>query len=145
VFCKSAIGAYNSVIKSGNEVYQKFVKGQKSFDWKEISAVKNGSRLLKLNKSAVLDHIKYIKSQIDGTYIMNLWNFESDRNEKIKEILKRRGKKCFFNYDCFYTDASEETAHEAAQIAHNITVLNWGKYKTQYDYRFYDADQGDNI
>lgn len=140
VFCKSAIGAYNSVIKSGREVYLKKLNGQTSFDWKEISAVKNGSTLLKLNKYEVLSHINYIKSKIDGKYIMNLWNFESDRNEKIKELLKWKGKKCFFNYDCFYTDASEKDAHDVAQIAHNVTVLNWKKYKTEYDYFYYEKD-----
>ena|GEM_PF-5829409 len=140
VFCKSAVGAYNSVIKSGKEIYEKYKNGQSSFDWKEISAVKNGSALLKLNKRDVLSHISFIKSQIDGKYIMNLWNFESDRNERIKELLRQNGKKCFYNYDCFYTDASYELAHAVAQNAHNDTVLNWRKYKTEYDYFFYEKE-----
>ena len=141
VFCKSAIGAYNSVIKSGKEVYEKYLNGQTSFDWKEISAVKNGTTLLRLDKRVALAHINFIKSQIDDKYIMNLWNFESDRNERIKELLKQRGKKCFFNYDCFYTDATAKTAHDIAQIAHNETVLNWRKYKTEYGYFFYEKSE----
>jgi len=146
VFCKSAIGAYNSVIKSGKEVCDKILSDKKlnkqiSLDWKELSAYKNASALSKLNKSDAISHIKDIISKVDGNYIMNLWNFESDRNDKIKELLELRGKKAFFNYDCFYTDASEKVARQVAQAAHNYTVLNWSKYKTMFEYRFYDADK----
>jgi hypothetical protein len=141
VFCKSAHGAYKSVIKSGWEVHQKKLDGQISFDWKEIAAYKNAFALHKLGENAAVSHIKFIKSRIDETYVMNLWNFEADRNELIREILKRKGFKCFFNYDCFYTNANSETAHNAAQAAHNATVLNWWKYKTEYPYSFYDKDE----
>jgi hypothetical protein len=141
VFCKTAHGAYESVIKSGWEVCQKKIEGQTAFDWKEIAAYKNAAALYKLNKNEAVSHIKFIKSRIDETYVMNLWNFEADRNELIKEILKRKGFKCFFNYDCFYTNANSETAHNAAQAAHNATVLNWRKYKIDYPYSFYEKDE----
>jgi hypothetical protein len=112
----------------------KIILNNQKYDWKNINDIETYKTLKDISKNKLLLIYNELKFYHDDKFKRNIFNFESDRNDIIREELTELGYRVYINYDCIHTDCSEYKLNQIIYLSHHKCLKNWKKYEDDIDY-----------